>query len=70
MDKKQKYILNFSEINNRWEVISEDAEEFGFVYDTELRSIRKDMAAALAVLDLCGYDVGIIQEELDIEKEE
>jgi hypothetical protein len=45
-------------------------QQFGYAYDTYLANEEKDLEAALAVLDLCGYDLGIIQEELGIEKEE
>ena len=70
MDKTKTYILQFNEEKNRWEVNSNDLQQFGYAYDTYLANEEKDLAAALAVLDLCGYDLGIIQEELGIEKEE
>ena len=69
MDKTKTYILQFNEEKNRWEVNSNDLQQFGYAYDTCLVNEEKDFAAALAVLDLCGYDLGIIQEELGIEKE-
>jgi hypothetical protein len=70
MDKTKTYILQFNEERNRWEINSNDLLQFGYAYDTCLINEEKDFAAALAVLDLCGYDLGIIQEELGIEKGE
>ena len=68
MDKTKTYILQFNEEKNRWEINSNDLQQFGYAYDTCLVNEEKDFAAALAVLDLCGYDLGIIQEELGIER--
>lgn len=70
MDKSKEYRLYWIEEDNRWVCESDDLQQVGSAYEANIiKEDDRDLVAALAVADLAGYDIGIIQEELGMERE-
>lgn len=66
LDKNQKYIIEFDEGAQAWVCISEDLQKAGSFSICDLQLMDQDLAPALAMADLAGYDAAIIGSQLGL----